>query len=391
MLYKVVMNLALQSLVSDIAVAIFKVASIISHLGLKSALENQAISLITNPCSSTTAVAINLIILGRETGDIKPINASVLIRELTLLQRELSPSSIATEEIDISSIFTPLEVGTNTSRDILTGFTKSDFVANIPATRSRMWTGASEQTLPKEDRKNRGHNEWQTSLPTSPVVSAKPDGRVPTRPYASAPANTRTDNQSALSKTTRTNIDKKKLFNSDRVYQYMVSRKLAKLKELEVEFPEVSGRTVRRVTESLMREGKIERVGNPGPTSFYRLVITPPATPVITSLAPIIVSESASTLASYPSPTPVIPEPSLPVSASAPTAPSITPLAPSRADETKQWMPVFHNTQANKSTIPQTNQANTSIITPPSPATPADSASVVAPHTPDPTSSVIAL
>ena len=55
------------------------------------------------------------------------------------------------------------------------------------------------------------------------------------------------------------------------MYQYIVEHKEAKLKELEAAFEEISGRTIRRMTDSLIKTGKIERVGNPGPTSFYRL------------------------------------------------------------------------------------------------------------------------
>ena len=84
------MNLGLQSLVSDIAVAMFKVASVISHPTLKSELEDQAVSLSANPSLDTIISSENLITLGRETGDIKPINAVVLIRELESLKKGLS-------------------------------------------------------------------------------------------------------------------------------------------------------------------------------------------------------------------------------------------------------------------------------------------------------------
>jgi hypothetical protein len=74
-------------------------------------------------------------------------------------------------------------------------------------------------------------------------------------------------------RTSRTNSGRKSSLNADKVYQYIVGHKEARLKELEAEFSEVSGRTVRRMTDSLIKEGKIERVGNPGPTSFYKATL----------------------------------------------------------------------------------------------------------------------
>ena len=73
------------------------------------------------------------------------------------------------------------------------------------------------------------------------------------------------------SKRTRPGSGRKSTFNSDKIYLYIEGHKEVKLKELEAAFSEVSGRTIRRMTESLIKAGKIERVGNPGPTSFYKI------------------------------------------------------------------------------------------------------------------------
>ena len=199
------MNHELQSLVSDIAVAMFKVSSIIRHAVLKAELENKAISLVSSPNSDTIINATNLIVLGREIGEIKPSNATILIRELEVLRKGLFVLPTA-EEIDISSNFT--------ARNSDTSNTASSFL-------------------------------------TAKTENPKP-----------APNLDKTINSPMLSKS---------FFNPDKVYQYIVTRKEVKLKELESVFNTVSGRTIRRITDSLIKEGKIERVGNPGPTSFYRV------------------------------------------------------------------------------------------------------------------------
>ena len=48
-----------------------------------------------------------MITLGRETGDIKEINAAVLLRELAALKEALAPEVAA--DVDISSMFSPLD------------------------------------------------------------------------------------------------------------------------------------------------------------------------------------------------------------------------------------------------------------------------------------------
>ena len=199
------MNPELQSLVSDIAVAMFKVSSIIRHATLKAELENKAISLVSSPNSDIIINATNLIILGREIGEIKPSNAAILIRELEVLRKGLFVLPTA-EEIDILSNFTA--------------------------------------------RNSDANDVASSSLPTK-TENPKP-----------FPNLDKTINSPTLSKS---------FFNPDKVYQYIVARKGTKLKELESAFNTVSGRTIRRITDSLIKEGKIERVGNPGPTSFYRV------------------------------------------------------------------------------------------------------------------------
>jgi len=219
------MNFGLQSLVSDISISMFKVAAVMNHPCLKSELEILAISLAVDPCPENIFSAENLINLGREVGEVKPMNAVVLIRELENLRKSLSASPLNSQAADVD--ISPKFVHKN-----------SDTASVAPV--------HSSYVVPA-----------QAGTQNVPVVS-----------------DTRTVNPSA-SKRTRPNAGRKVSLNSDKVYQYIVERKEAKLKELESAFSEVSGRTVRRMTDTLIKEGKIERVGNPGPTSYYRLISSP--------------------------------------------------------------------------------------------------------------------
>jgi len=211
------MNPELQSLVSDIAVAMFKVSSIIRHATLKAELENKAIYLVSNPNSDTIINIANLIVLGREIGEIKSSNATILIRELERLRKGLLISP-AVEEMDISSQFVRNNSDANDA-------------ISLPAPST-------------------------SALPSSPEI--KTENHNP---------------HSNSDKATNPPVFTKSFFNPDKVYQYIAARKGTRLKELESVFNAVSGRTIRRITDSLIKEGKIERVGNPGPTSFYRIPI----------------------------------------------------------------------------------------------------------------------
>ena len=208
------MNPELQSLVSDIAVAMFKVSSIIRHATLRAELENKAIYLVSNPNSDTIINIANLIVVSREIGEIKSSNAAILIRELERLRKGLLISP-AVEEMDISSQFIQNNSDTNDA-------------APLPA--------PSTNALP-------------------------PSLAIKTENYNPYPSSDKTTSPPAFTKS---------FFNPDKVYQYIAARKGTRLKELESIFNAVSGRTIRRITDSLIKEGKIERVGNPGPTSFYR-------------------------------------------------------------------------------------------------------------------------
>jgi hypothetical protein len=214
----------------------FKVAAVMGHPCLKSELETLAVSLAVDPCPENIFSAENLINLGREVGEIKPINAVVLIRELENLRKNLSASPLNSQASDV---------------DISPKFTRSSV---IPATclAPRGKTGIQDVRVVS--------SAASSVIPASASASLQQDGKVGIQDSVQVP-----------SKRTRTSPGRKSSLNSDKVYQYIVEHKEARLKELESAFSEVSGRTVRRMTDTLIKEGRIERVGNPGPTSFYRV------------------------------------------------------------------------------------------------------------------------
>ncbi|MDD4930836.1 MAG: hypothetical protein PHG66_01620 [Candidatus Colwellbacteria bacterium] len=213
-----------RTLLSEIASAMFRVASIIKHEGLKSSLENLAVRLAAEESIESIRRSENLIVLGRETGDIKDVNAEVLLKALADL-RSLLKIAPEVAEIDLSDAFSVSAPSVGSS---------------IPMAKP--------------------------SILVSHVRQAKSAGL---------------DDVAQAPKLRNTNLAKKHgSISADRINTYIQEHGQARLKELESAFREVSGRTVRRMTDTLIREGKIERVGNPGPTSYYRPKIVIPPIPM---------------------------------------------------------------------------------------------------------------
>jgi Fe2+ or Zn2+ uptake regulation protein len=217
------MNLGLQSLVSDIAIAMFKVASVIRHETLKSELEKLSVYIASDPSEDNIFKAENIISLGREVGEIRPINAVVLIRELENLRKAISTPSSEEKDVDITTQF----VKNNTDKSS----TVSASSSVIPLKKGIQFSNSDNKEFHNKDT------------------------------YTKNTATKKTSNKSG----------RRSSLNPDKVYQYIADHKEAKLKDLQAEFKSVSGRTVRRITNSLIERGDIERVGNPGPTSFYKV------------------------------------------------------------------------------------------------------------------------
>ena len=230
------MNLGLQSLVSDIAIAMFKVASVIRHETLKSELESLSVFIASNPSEDNIFKAENIISLGREVGEIRSINAVVLIRELENLRKAISTPSSEEKDVDITTQF----VKNNTDKSSTVSASSPVISAPSPSSPHPSVIPAKAGIQSSNSDNKEFHNKDTYTKNTATKKTSNKSGR-----------------RSSL--------------NPDKVYQYIADHKEAKLKDLQAEFKSVSGRTVRRITNSLIERGDIERVGNPGPTSFYKV------------------------------------------------------------------------------------------------------------------------
>ncbi len=66
----------------------------------------------------------------------------------------------------------------------------------------------------------------------------------------------------------------------ERVFRFIAGRPETRVRDLKQGLPDLSDRTLRRAIEKLVKSGKIERVGNIGPSGFYRSRTSLPKTAV---------------------------------------------------------------------------------------------------------------
>ncbi len=235
----------------EIAFAVFRVSKLIEQPKLKSFLESAAVELVSE-CGNVPFVSYvpngtslpylpylekltNLVLLAESIGEIKPVNAKVLSRELAALKSAIAESVSATystsekaEEINLEDIFK-----------------KEDNV--IP----------SGAVIPSSARNPRDDNrEPQFKLPRTikiPEAIQAPAQQLQATPVVEINFDNALTRQSAILEFI------KQLPNGCR------------MKDLMAKFPSVSERTLRNDLQVLTTEDKIERFGAiQGPFSYFR-------------------------------------------------------------------------------------------------------------------------
>lgn len=90
----------------DISFAVFRVATLVRHLKLKSELEGAAVLLVSRLGKREPLSRLErLVSLGEATGYIRPVNAYVLLRELGTLRVAIADYEAGKEEVDLEEVF----------------------------------------------------------------------------------------------------------------------------------------------------------------------------------------------------------------------------------------------------------------------------------------------
>lgn len=230
----------------EIAWAVFRCASLISQPKLKTELENKAIELVALAGQNAPLEVLDSLIgLAEAVGEIRPINARVLFREIAGLKKAIQQrEAIIRQEAERNSAISDI------------------FVALPPAGKasvaSNIFYPARKEERNSSKRGNFGH------LGNNPADnSADVDN-----PAKAGDNSARGSNNSA-------NNPANPLAGGAEVRQELILKKLkqrgsASTKDLITDFPFLSERTIRAYLQRLCEAGLLERVGTSGPGSFYR-------------------------------------------------------------------------------------------------------------------------
>jgi len=218
----------------EISYALIRVAWYVKREDLRSRLEALAVELLenssrvsadnsldnANKALATISVLDGLVRLGHSIYEIEPVNATILVRELDTLNaaiREYGNPAFATEEKlpDLENFFKAKNLEETDEKN-----------KNEPAKETKLNSLDSVVKL-------ESNNSINTAIRQSAIVNR----------IKALPVSMQTENEIGC-----------------------------RLKDLLAEFPDVSERTLRYDLQRLCEQGVIERVGNGGPSNYYRAV-----------------------------------------------------------------------------------------------------------------------
>jgi len=215
----------------EIGYAIFRVSQALPGQSLAHYLENRVLDMVDailvgeyRRASSSSGSLEYLIRLGMEAGIINQKTSQVIISELNWLNTAIAglDNLVKATEIDLGSIFSEPDSRANTE--------------DVP----------SSSEVPASPLKNKFHQieEFESGNISNAEISGNPAKHLPA-------------------------------FVSEQRHSLIVDKVrdlgYCRLKDLQDLLPGVSERTVRYDLQKLLGEGLIERIGNGGPSTFYRL------------------------------------------------------------------------------------------------------------------------
>lgn len=234
----------------EISYALIRVSFYVKEAEFSSRLKNSAFQLLDNSARASINNSLenlnkvledisaldNLVRLGHSIYEIEPINATILVRELDKLNSAIQE-------------FGNLKVQREPLPDLESLFTLS--IANKKPDPSDLTVNKNQNNISIENNNIRIRDINKIDLENNKAMADNSNNNNINSAIR----------QSAI-------IDKIKSGNTINGPQ----QEGYKLKDLIAEFPEVSERTLRYDLQRLCERGVIERVGNGGPASHYRLV-----------------------------------------------------------------------------------------------------------------------
>lgn len=223
----------------EFSYAVFRVAALVRRADLKERLERQAAMLLEKVASGDPELRPiletlrALILLSEGVGEVRYVNAKVLLRELENLERMLKDRAHIKkeqEEFDIERMFSAVAAG------------KTEVEETIRKTQA-------ERAAQKEAVTKSANEFGKLTTGNSARQETRQNGNGETLPSPNGFGG----QARAAAIYTR------------------VQKGSAQLKEMLAEFGNVSERTLRYDLQRLVEQGKVERVGSGGPGTYYRI------------------------------------------------------------------------------------------------------------------------
>jgi hypothetical protein len=223
----------------EVSYALFRIASRLGHKALEENLEEQALNLLTaiaagESVKSQASIRVirHLLKFGEDTGILNPINCRLINSELDTLNSAIAEFDEAAKpaEVDLHKIFS--ENGAAFSRSVVNADFATRASSEYPA------TGKIESVS----------NGSYENGNVSNGLNANGNGNIVKAAMR----------QSAILERIRQNHD-------------LPAQAGCRLKDIQEALQDVSERTVRYDLQNLLEQGLIERSGNGGPATFYRV------------------------------------------------------------------------------------------------------------------------
>lgn len=220
----------------EVSYATFRVAALVRRPDLKERLERQAAAVLEKAASGELDIHDHLealralIMLAEGVGEIRYVNAKVLLRELGKLElmakeRAAAEGGVKEEEFDIEKMF------------------------STPADKAEV-----ESAIRQVQKRNEAERQVEPAKAYNSANNSASNSASETRQSGNAGENGNGNGEARAS-----------------VIYSRVQRGNASIKDLIAEFGNgVSERTLRYDLQRLVEQGKIERVGSGGPGTYYR-------------------------------------------------------------------------------------------------------------------------
>lgn len=277
----------------EVVYAAFRLAAVANRANIRQTLEDRAMAYFCAKDLRSLADLEEIVLLGKHVGDISDINAEVMIREIGVLRDILikmaaePKKSSAVHEESIAEIFSKPPISFSDYMNRNDSLEENSPVGEGAAQNSSLSDASQKEISLAINKKEFGNdfddnniknqakstlnanlsssgNSLANSLAKNPEVSGN---RVSSRVLENDQSGN--DFVSGGKKTSRSGFQAAE--RREFIISFLRNKTFCHVNEIKDQFPEVSDRTIRYDIKALVDSKIVERVGNGGPNSYFRL------------------------------------------------------------------------------------------------------------------------